>query len=92
VLLAPTHKPGDARAGRAYVQANCSICHALAASTSPHLDAPSFFSLANSPGMTDRALAVMLQTTHEVMPDLVLEGADRGNVLAYIMSLRKQVG
>lgn len=87
---ARAQKPGDVQAGRVYVQANCGICHALGAGASPHLDAPSFSKLANAPGMTDRALAVALQTTHDVMPDLVLEGADRENVIAYIMSLRKE--
>lgn len=87
---AHAQQPGDARAGRVYVQTHCSICHALATGASPHLDAPSFSALANTPGMTERALAVALQTIHEVMPDLVVESADRDNVIAYIMSLRQE--
>ena len=83
-------EPGDVQAGRTYVHAHCTVCHALATGPSPHLDAPSFFALANTAGMTGRALAAALQTTHEVMPDLVLEGTARDNVIAYIMSLRQE--
>ena len=83
-------EPGDIKAGGIYVQAPCTVCHALATGPSPHLDAPSFFALANTPGMTGRAIAAALQTTHEVMPDLVFEGSVRDNVIAYIMSLRQE--
>lgn len=92
-VLAPgclrAQEPGDAQAGRIIVDGQCTLCHALRAGPSPHLDAPSFFALANTPGMTGRALAVALQTSHETMPNFVLERRDRDNIVAYIMSLRK---
>ena len=40
--------------------------------------------------MTGRALAVALQTSHETMPNFVLERHDRDNIVAYIMSLRRE--
>lgn len=83
-------EPGNAQAGRVYVHAHCTVCHALATGASAHLDAPSFFSIANTPGMTGRALAAALQNSHVVMPDLVLEGSVRDDVIAYIMSLREE--
>ena len=61
-VLAPVYasaqEPRDAQAGRIIVHAQCTQCHALRPGPSPHLDAPSFFALANTPGMTGRALAV----------------------------------
>lgn len=93
-VLAPgcvrAQEPGDAQAGRIIVDVQCTQCHALRPGPSPHLDAPSFFALANTPGMTGRALAVALQTSHEVMPNFVLERQDRDNIIAYIMSLRQE--
>jgi mono/diheme cytochrome c family protein len=94
VCLAPgcasAQEPGDAQAGRIIVEQQCTQCHALRSSPSPHLDAPSFIALANTPGMTGRALAVALQTSHETMPNFVLERHDRDNIVAYIMSLRRE--
>jgi mono/diheme cytochrome c family protein len=94
LTLAPfcvrAQEPGDAQTGRAYVHSHCTQCHALGPGLSPHLDAPSFFALANTPGMTGRALAAALQTSHETMPDFALEGRDRNNIISYIMSLRQE--
>ncbi len=94
LVLAPVcaraQEPGDAQAGRIIVHIHCTQCHALRPGPSPHLDAPSFFALANTPGMTGRALAVALQTSHETMPNFVLERQDRDNIVAYIMSLRQK--
>ena len=89
-VCARAQEPGDAQAGLTIVQAQCIQCHALRPGASPHLDAPSFFVLANTPGMTGRALAVALQTSHETMPNFVLERQDRDNIVAYIMSLRQE--
>jgi mono/diheme cytochrome c family protein len=89
-LCARAQEPGNAQAGRVYAHSQCTQCHALGPGLSPHLDAPSFFALANTPGMTGRALAAALQTSHETMPSFVLEGRDRDNIIAYIMSLRQE--
>jgi mono/diheme cytochrome c family protein len=94
LILAPfcvrAQEPGNAQAGRTYAHSNCTQCHALGPGVSPHLDAPTFFALANTPGMTGRALAAALQTSHETMPSFALEGRDRDNIIAYIMSLRQE--
>ncbi|HML28124.1 MAG TPA: cytochrome C, partial [Hyphomicrobium sp.] len=55
---------------------------------SPHPGAPSFTSVAKTSGMTGRALAVWLDTSHPTMPNFVLRTEDRDNVVAYIMSLK----
>jgi hypothetical protein len=50
--------------------------------------APTFKSIANAPGMTATALTVFLRTPHRNMPNLIISGSDRGNVIEYILSLR----
>jgi hypothetical protein len=54
---------------------------------SPYLDLPSFQTVVDSPGMTERALAVWLTNPHPNMPDFIIPQADMDNVIAYIMSL-----
>ena len=93
LLFSPTvnaEEPGDSRAGLAFAQAHCAECHAVrdADDTSPNFDAPPFANVAKTPGMTGRALAVWLQTSHPTMPNLVVAEKDRDNVIAYIMSLQ----
>ena len=44
--------------------------------------------LANTSGMTVRALTVWSATTHPIMPNLVIEPTDMDNLIAYILSLR----
>lgn len=66
-------EPGDQQLGRTFAIANCAECHAIrpGQNTSPNADAPSFTSVANSPGMTGRALAVWLETSHPSMPNFI---------------------
>jgi mono/diheme cytochrome c family protein len=80
---------GDARAGLTFALANCAGCHAIRAfeDQSPNISAPPFSSVSKTPGMTGRALAVWLQTSHPTMPDFIISPADRDNVIAYILSL-----
>ena len=49
---------------------------------------PSFQIVADSPGITERALAIWLRNPHPNMPDFILPQADMENVIAYIMSLK----
>jgi mono/diheme cytochrome c family protein len=89
-LSAFAGETGDLRAGHSFASANCGACHAIEANEnkSPSLKAPSFASVANTPGMTGRALAVWLQTSHPTMPNFLVARKDRDNIIAYIMSLR----
>jgi mono/diheme cytochrome c family protein len=90
-VTAAAEQPGGSRAGLAYARAHCAECHAVEASDdfSPELGAPQFANVANTPGMTERALAVWLQTSHPTMPNLIIAPDDRDNVIAYIMSLKR---
>jgi mono/diheme cytochrome c family protein len=94
VLMFPlslhAQEPGDPPQGLAFARANCAECHAVSSTEdkSPNPNAPTFASVAKTSGMTGRALAVWLQTSHPTMPNLVLAQEDRDNVIAYIMSLQ----
>lgn len=82
---------GKSDAGLAYARAHCGECHGVepdAADFSPNIDAPDFSVVANTPGMTERAIAVWLQTSHPTMPNLMLPDEARDDLVAYIMSLK----
>jgi hypothetical protein len=38
--------------------------------------------------MTDRALRVWLQSSHPTMPNFILSGDEKNDVIAYILSLQ----
>ena len=81
---------GDKSKGRVFAQAICAECHAIMPSetASPRTDAATFKAIANTPGMTELAIAVWLKTPHKLMPNLIIGNDDMENVIAYIVSLR----
>jgi mono/diheme cytochrome c family protein len=89
-LSVNAEESGDPRAGLAFARKNCAECHAVTGSEdkSPNPNAPTFTSVAKTSGMTGRALAVWLQTSHPTMPNFMIAQEDRDNVIAYIMSLQ----
>lgn len=80
----------DVEAGEAYAEEVCAACHAVQAGDleSPLFEALPFQEVADTPGMTELALTVWLQTSHPTMPNIVLEQDDMRNVVAYIRSLK----
>ncbi|HUU66350.1 MAG TPA: c-type cytochrome [Methyloceanibacter sp.] len=80
----------DVAAGNAYAAEVCAACHGVLQGEmmSPLMEAPAFQEVADTPGMTEMALAVWLQTSHPTMPNIVLEQDDLRNVVAYIRSLK----
>jgi mono/diheme cytochrome c family protein len=82
----------DVEAGAAYAEQVCAACHAVLANEkiSPLLEAPSFQSVADTPGMTELALSVWLQSSHPTMPNIILKQDDARNVVAYIRSLKRE--
>ena len=82
----------DVEAGAAYAGEVCAACHAVLANEqhSPLPQAPNFQSVADTPGMTELALSVWLQSSHPTMPNIILEQDDMRNVIAYIRSLKKK--
>ncbi len=95
VLLALSSEAGaqdaDIEAGAAYAKQICAACHAVLPNEqiSPLPQAPTFQSIADTPGMTELALTVWLQSSHPTMPNIVLEQDDMRNVVAYIRSLER---
>ena len=87
---ADAQEVGNVEAGHAYAKKVCAECHAVerGETESPYLDLPTFQAVANSSGITERALAVWLQNPHPNMPNFILPQADVHNVIAYIMSLK----
>lgn len=81
---------GNAKAGLEYAKGACAECHEVenVDSFSPNPDAPTFKEVANTPGMTPRALSVWFKTSHPTMPDFIIKPDDLDNIIAYIMSLR----
>ena len=93
-LLAPAalaQEPGSPGRGQVYAERTCAECHAIkpAAALSPNPGAAPFQVIADTPGMTARALSVWLRTTHKTMPNLIIGDDDRDDVIAYITSLRR---
>jgi mono/diheme cytochrome c family protein len=82
----------DPRAGRRIVQEVCASCHAVEAGQdhSPRPQAPPFDRIAGVPGMTTTALTVVLRTSHETMPNIMLGDRELRDVTAYITSLGKR--
>jgi mono/diheme cytochrome c family protein len=91
-IAAFAQQSGDAAKGRAYAQSICAECHGVLPSdtTSRVQGVATFNTIANTPGMTDRALVVWLRTSHSNMPNLIVSGEDTVNLVAYFDSLRSK--
>lgn len=80
---------GDKDKGHAYAKKFCTDCHAIEKDENLLLgDVPTFHEVANSDGMSPRALVVWLRTSHPNMPDFIIPPEDIDDIVAYIMSLR----
>jgi mono/diheme cytochrome c family protein len=82
--------PGNARAGLELARSRCAECHAVERGNRRSIQpaAPALTVVANSPGMSARALAAVLQTSHRDMPDIMLAPDERADIVAYILSLK----
>jgi len=82
---------GNPDQGLRTARAQCAECHLVdkLPEQSPNLIAPTFEHIANTPGMTSAALTAALRTSHESMPNIIITGSDLSDVIAYILSLRK---
>jgi mono/diheme cytochrome c family protein len=82
---------GNPDQGVRTARALCAECHLVdkLPEQSPNLIAPTFEHMANTPGMNSAALTAALRTSHESMPNIIITGSDLSDVIAYILSLRK---
>jgi mono/diheme cytochrome c family protein len=91
VTAAQAQDIGNIRQGLQLARDVCGACHAVRAgeTRSPLATAPSFESIAKTPGMTVAALAFWLTAhSHPTMPNLILSSQQLRDVSAYILSLR----
>ena len=82
---------GDPVAGRALAQRWCDTCHVVGPQQQrgTSTGAPTFTAIADMKSTTEMALRVFLQTPHGRMPDLHLTRDEIGDVVAYILSLKR---
>ena len=81
---------GDPAAGRQIAITLCSSCHRVLPMTlSDGADPSSFQSIADLPSTTGISLNVFLHSNHRNMPDLIISGAESKDLIAYILSLKK---
>ena len=89
ISLAQAQDTLDARQGRTFAQRVCAGCHGIVpGAPSAIAGAPNFYTVASTPGMTELALRVALETPHRSMPNLMLTVDEKRDVIAFIMSLR----
>ena len=84
---------GNVGQGLRIARAACAECHLvekMPGEQSPNLIAPTFERIANTPGMNGAALTAALHTSHESMPNIIITGSDLSDVIAYVLSLRKE--
>jgi mono/diheme cytochrome c family protein len=81
---------GDAASGREIATTQCSSCHRVLPMTlADKADPPSFQSLADLPSTTGISLNAFLHSDHKNMPNFIISSADSNDLIAYILSLKK---
>jgi len=85
---------GEPAEGLALSRDVCAQCHAIVSGDrdSPMPSATAFQKIAETPGMTSRALTVWLTTFHpeRTMPAIRLTRDEREDVIAHILTLREE--
>jgi mono/diheme cytochrome c family protein len=91
-LPAAAEEIGDPQMGARLAQDVCVECHAVDPddTVSLNFSAPPFQQIADQPEITPLALAVWFRSPHPTMPNFVLAADENQDIIAYIMSLRKQ--
>ena len=87
-----TPSQGDAPVlrGEALADVWCMACHRVGprgGSGGRDLD---FAAIANMPATTELSLRVFLQSSHRDMPNIVLERKDLDDIVAFILSLKRE--
>lgn len=83
---------GNAFKGQVYARQNCAECHSVEPTNEvePFFEIPSFYAIAQMPGMSELAISVWLKSSHDKMPNFIVPQEDRENLAAYIMSLKSR--
>ncbi len=90
-LAAQAQAIGDPQKGAELARSVCADCHAVSERQrlSPNPRSPTFYEIANTPGMTAAALTVTLTTPHAGMPMFMFTPDQRQDVIGYILSLKE---
>ena len=82
---------GERAAGRRLATELCGDCHDV---RSPfpafYRYPPTFEEIAKRPSTTRLALKVFLQSNHTIMPNFIIPRSDADDIIAYILSLKRQ--
>jgi hypothetical protein len=82
---------GNPLRGRQIATTLCSSCHrVLPMILTDKADPPSFQSIADLPSTTGLSLNVFLHSNHKNMPNIILSQTESDDLIAYILSLKKQ--
>jgi cytochrome c len=84
---------GNVAAGHRIAQQWCSECHKVDPAqrlVDPDAEAPTFEEVANEPSTTPLSLRVFFQSSHENMPDFHISQSQADDLVAYILSLKKE--
>jgi mono/diheme cytochrome c family protein len=83
--------PGNPAQGRAIAEQWCIECHQVAPDTREEglPGPPAFQAIADDPAVTELALRVFLQSSHQRMPNFRLTTEERDSIVAYILSLKR---
>ena len=86
-------RSGDIQSGRKLALAECRACHQVGAAPERLRipgGPPSFYDIANMASTTPTSLYVFLHTSHPSMPNFLLDKKESDDVIAFILSLRRQ--
>lgn len=75
--------------GQSLVQAWCLMCHGVGRSGGSGIDLD-FAAIARMPSTTEMSLRVFLQSSHRNMPNIIVKGKDLDDIVAFIMSLKRE--
>ena len=83
--------PGNPRRGHELAARLCVNCHVIGIETSGPVraDVPTFPIIGNRPGVTAEHLAGKIIIPHPAMPGVPLTSAEIRDIVAYIMSLKR---
>lgn len=81
---------GSIQQGHRLARRLCAQCHLVDDVPGRSTDdaAPTFATIAKTPGLTERALTAALRTSHRTMPNIVIKGTDINDIVVYILSLK----
>jgi mono/diheme cytochrome c family protein len=82
--------PGNVSAGKQIAATWCAACHLIDTKVVVIDSVPDFYAIANLESTTALSLKVFLQTSHNKMPNFQLTQDETDNVIAYILSMKKE--